>query len=662
MSLDTIMNMSITVESRAPSQAGFGTPLLFGYHTAWIDQLVKLYATADEMLDDGFTADDDLYKAAREVKSQNPSPDVFKIGRRVAPLTQVVTLTPLNTTEGFKYKGTIGGKSLIYTVLAGATTLTVAAALIAAINALNAGTTATGDAAAAVLGTIAGPWALVTGDTLKISIDTEVPGSPETVTFTGAAAARETTNTSATPFALADADVLNVKIDRGTAQAIVFNTASFVDITNATAPEVAAVINGQIVGAKATVTNTNHVTITSDTKGLASHVEVTGGTANAAGKLNFATAEVNGTGNVNTLAGVTLNEVKAAVEAIVTDCVVTNSNGYLLISSLTTGPSSKVNVSASGSAQTKVGLDTAVHVGTTGAGVVTCTANSAGKVVSFDFSTMKRTYLQVKDVTADTTTDDELPLINEEDSDWYGLLVVDSSSKATALNTAAWVESQRKLCVLQTGDTEVLNSDVTDDTMSALKDSSYARTGCIFHLPIGGVEWLAAGWLAGALTTTPGSATMAFEEVPGVKVDLLLPGEEASILAKNGSHYTNTGGLGTPFEGKSGSGAFMDTTRFIDWVYARMRETVLGVLSNNLKIPFTDAGVDILRLAIMSIIQLGINAGGFASTPPPTVTAPLVKDVPATDRINRILPDLSWTAQLAGAIHRLTPVRGTVSV
>jgi hypothetical protein len=441
MSLDTIMNLSITVESRSPTQAGFGTPLLFGYHTHTLDLRVKEYSQADDMLDDGFTTNDALYKAAQIVKSQNPAPDTFKIGRRVTPLTQVIKLTVINVTEGFKYKGTVGGKALSYTVLNGATTTSVATALAAAINALAAGTTAVGVAA-----------------------------------------------------------------------------------------------------------------------------------------------------------------------------------------------------------------------------VITCTAGAAGAVIDFDFSGMPLAALTIEDATSDSTTDDELPAISAEDDDWYGLLVIDSSSKATGLHAAAWTEARRKLCVIQTADSAALSSIVTDDIMSSLKDSSYARTGCIYHRAIGGVEWLAAGWLAGALTTTPGAATMAFKAVPGVKVDKLLAGEESTILTKNGSHYTNTGGLAITFEGKSGAGEFMDTTHFSDWVYARMREAVLGALANNPKIPYTDAGVDIMRGLILSVIQAGITAGGFADTPAPTVTAPKVKDVAAANRISRILPDLNWTAQLAGAIHRLNPVQGRVSV
>ncbi len=659
MSLDTIMNLSITVESRAPSQAGFGTPLLFGYHLHNLGQLVKQYSAADDMLDDGFTTDDALYKAAQIVKSQNPSPDVFKIGRRVTALTQVVTLEPLSTTEGFKYKGTIGGKALLYTVLAGATSQTVSAALISAINALSAGTTASGDGSASVTGSVVGPWDFeTTGKTLLVSVDADVPGSPDTATFTGVAAARECAN--AEVYALTDALDLTVKVDGGIEQTVVFHTANFVDITNATAEEVAAEIASQLLGALVSVTSTGtKVTITSDTKGTDSHIEVTGGTANSA--LGFNTAVVNGTGNVGSLAAVTFAEAKLVIEAA-TDATVTTTGGALTLSSGGLGTSSKVNVDAASTADVVFGFDNAEHTGADAGAVITCTANDAGEVVDFAFPTMSLAQLKIKDATEDTTTDDELPDVEAEDGEWYGLLIVDSSSKATTLHGAGWTEARRKLFVAQTCDSDVLDSIVEDDTMSSLKDSSYARTGCIYHRSLGGVEWLAAGWFAGALTTTPGAATMAFKSVAGVAVDRLQSSEESTILLKNGSHYTDTGGLPITFEGKSGSGDFMDTTRFIDWVYARMREAVLGALANAPKIPFTDGGVDVMRSLILGVIQQGQTAGGFSKEVEPVVSAPLVKNVSAANRINRILPDINWSAQLAGAIHRMNPVRGRVSV
>ncbi len=655
MSLDTIMNLSITVDSRAPTEEGFGTPLLFGYHTAWLDRLTQEYANADEMLDDGFTADDDLYKASRIVKSQDPSPQTFKIGRRVTPLTQKIAITPTKTTEGFKYKGLIGGKTLSYTVLAGATTTTIATALVSAINALVTGATAANDSPATMTSSLAGPWELTSGHTLVISVDADVPGSPDTATFTGVAAARECVN--AETYNFAGGKILTVKIDGGSVQTITFIDGNFAVPAAATAEEVVAVISSQIVGASASATTSGtKVTITSDKKGTGSHVEVTGGTANAV--LAFNTAVVNGTGNVASIAAVTFAEAQTVIEAA-TDAVCSLAvGGYLTLSSPTTGTSSKLLVASSSTADTDFGLDNATHTGASSGDTVTCTSDDPGVVVSYDLGSG----MQMADVTEDTSTDNELPDIADEDSNWYGLLVVDSQSPQTVLNQAAWIESQRKISCAQTCDTNTLDGNDDTDVMTALKDSSYARTHAVYHRAVGGVEWLAAGWMGGYLTTTPGKATAAFKEVHGVKVDSLLQAQENSILAKNGSHYTNTGGLNITFEGKSGSGAFIDTTRFIDFIYARMRERVLSVLANNPKIPFTDSGVDTMRSAILAVIQLGITNGGFAATPEPTVTAPLVKDVSLSNRANRILPDINWTATLAGAIHRLNPVTGRVSV
>ncbi len=655
MSLDTIMNMSITVESRSPAQAGFGTPMLFGYHEHNLGQLVKQYAQADDMLDDGFSADDALYKAAQIVKSQNPCPDVFKVARRVEPLTQVIELEPLNTTEGYKYKGTIGGKTLSYTVLADADLSSVAIGLINAINALDAGTTASGDGAATVTSDV-GPWELVSGQTLKVAVDADVPGSPDTATFTAAAASQESATET---WDFTGGKLLTVSIDGGSAQTITFINGDFVDPAVATAEEVGAVISAQITGAQVSITSSGtKVKITSDTKGTDSGVEVTGGTANAL--LGFSTSLASGTGNVGNIAAVTYAEAKTIIEAA-TDASVSNSGGALKLSSSTTGTSSKVDVDATSTA-TGFGFDNDVHTGENASAIITCTADDPGVVVSFDWlATTPPKYMGMKDVTVDTTTDNEIPVVNAEDDAWYGLMIIDSSSTATALNAAGWIETKRKLCVVQSGDTDCLNQAEETDTMTQLKDSSYARTGCIWHRGIGGAQWLAAGWFAGALTTTPGAATMAFKEVKGVKVDKLESGEEASILLKNGSHYTDVG-LFVTFEGKSGAGEFMDTVRFIDWVYARMRENVLLVLANNPKIPFTDNGVDTMRLAISSVIEAGIVAGGFAKDPPYTVSAPKVAAVSAANRIARTLPDLTWTAQLAGAIHRLVPVTGRVSV
>jgi hypothetical protein len=197
--------------------------------------------------------------------------------------------------------------------------------------------------------------------------------------------------------------------------------------------------------------------------------------------------------------------------------------------------------------------------------------------------------------------------------------------------------------------------------MSDLKTAAYSRTAALYHRTFGGTEWAAAAWLAGRLTSTPGSDTWAFKTLAGISVDRLTQGEQTSITNKYGSYYVAIGGINNTYEGKSGSGEYMDTIRFVDWLYARIRERVIFVLSNNAKIPYTDSGVGIMKGAIEAVLLQGVQAGGLAADPAPVVIAPKVADVAAEDRIARLLPDVEFTAQLAGAIHRLE-VTGTIAV
>jgi phage tail sheath protein FI len=238
-----------------------------------------------------------------------------------------------------------------------------------------------------VLGTVTGPFALTPGDTLLITTDA---GGPTTATFSATAAARES---GAGTFALTNGNTLTVGVDGGSVQTITFLTAEFATIGAATAAEVAAVINAKIVGAKASVTSTTKVTITSDKRGTGSAINVTGGTANAA--LAYTTGSVSGTGNVADISVVTVAEVKTVVEAAVTGITVANDSGKVRITRNTTGASATVQVTAASTADDELGLDNAVHAGSSGSPV--STLQVAGK---YDGTYAHNIKAQVSDATS----------------------------------------------------------------------------------------------------------------------------------------------------------------------------------------------------------------------------------------------------------------------
>ena len=72
------------------------------------------------------------------------------------------------------------------------------------------------------------------------------------------------------------------------------------------------------------------------------------------------------------------------------------------------------------------------------------------------------------------------------------------------------------------------------------------------------------------------------------------------------------------------------------------------------------SGIAILVAETRAQLNEGVRVNLFDSTPKPTVTAPRALDVDSTDRTNRNLPSLAFSAKLAGAIQSLT-VSGTVS-
>lgn len=89
------------------------------------------------------------------------------------------------------------------------------------------------------------------------------------------------------PFALSHLDVLQVAVDGGALQFITFDAADFANISQASAEEVAAVLDRDVVGGSSTE-ESDRVLLRSDTIGETSKIQVPGGIANAA--LGFDTS------------------------------------------------------------------------------------------------------------------------------------------------------------------------------------------------------------------------------------------------------------------------------------------------------------------------------------------------------------------------------------
>lgn len=154
--LDDVVTLSITLNSSAPTKAGFGRAMFAGYHTHWgAGVLYKLYKQPDEMLLDGFTSNDMLYKYAQAYKSQTPSPKDFYIGKLTVAPTQIIDFTPVIADAAAinTFAGTVGTKSWTFSSDATPTLAEVCTGIASAMTAAAGGATATGASGTKVVST-----------------------------------------------------------------------------------------------------------------------------------------------------------------------------------------------------------------------------------------------------------------------------------------------------------------------------------------------------------------------------------------------------------------------------------------------------------------------------------------------------------------------------
>ena len=88
-------------------------------------------------------------------------------------------------------------------------------------------------------------------------------------------------------------------------------------------------------------------------------------------------------------------------------------------------------------------------------------------------------------------------------------------------------------------------------------------------------------------------------------------------------------------------------------------ETNFKNLTQNAKIGMTDPGVAKVVSTVKGSLNNGILAEGLAAFPAPTVSAPLVAAISQANLAGRNLPNLTFTATLAGAIQS-TQINGSI--
>ncbi|WP_448510318.1 DUF3383 family protein [Immundisolibacter sp.] len=282
--------------------------------------------------------------------------------------------------------------------------------------------------------------------------------------------------------------------------------------------------------------------------------------------------------------------------------------------------------------------------------VLTCVAGQG-------FSVSVTANMTVAATTANNGAAEDIQAAEAADDDFYCVLLT-SRTAVDILNAAMLIESRRKIFLACTNDAGV-KTNGANNIAALLKARGYTRTALIWSGDqANGPE---AGWAGRCLPLDAGSETWKFKDVVGIVADKFTDTELANLKLNNVNNYRTIAGFSMMSEGQVAAGEFIDVIRFIDWLQAQIEENVFAALISVPKIPYTDAGVAMIENVIRAQLQRGINVGGLRADPAPEVVVPKVADVELADRGARLLPDISFNAQLAGAIHAVE-IDGTVTV
>lgn len=280
------------------------------------------------------------------------------------------------------------------------------------------------------------------------------------------------------------------------------------------------------------------------------------------------------------------------------------------------------------------------------------------------------------------TISDALQAIRNVNDEWYSMGIT-SALRTDEVNLellATEIEAMRKVLIIDSNNADMLTLTSTTNLLYVLRNKGtmgYKRTLIAYHddvtlypawsimgkfLPLGaGKSQMAYHILAGA---SAGADIIDAAAITEVEKDNLFQNNGNTTVGQAGQVFfyqgVMVGGKNIDKEGE-----WFDIVRGIDFLQARTEEGLLSLLLEKAdagsKVPFTDAGIAMVKNRLQNLLEVygveqGILVDGSIS-----ITVPKRIDTTTEDRDDRLLRDVDFTADLAGAIGKVV-VRGRVRV
>jgi hypothetical protein len=276
------------------------------------------------------------------------------------------------------------------------------------------------------------------------------------------------------------------------------------------------------------------------------------------------------------------------------------------------------------------------------------------EVVSFPDSV---TALAQEIQTGSSTLESDLNDLTATDKEFYALLI--ASSSAPDINDAvSYVNANEKLLFAKTSDKLALVASETSSLAYSLNNAAQERVALMYQdFSYEATEEPDAALAGVGLPYQPGEITWKFKSLVGISAEALNAGQDAELISKKVNFVVTSNSRNFTKEGTVSSGEFIDVIRGIDWTKARVQESILALKLSKKKVPYTTQGLALISGAIREVLRQGVVNTLFNDDF--EISVPDIADVSATDKSNRILNNVTFNANLQGAIHK-SNISGTV--
>lgn len=245
--------------------------------------------------------------------------------------------------------------------------------------------------------------------------------------------------------------------------------------------------------------------------------------------------------------------------------------------------------------------------------------------------------------------------------DFYGVSI-QSPMPVDVTEAIAWCSAREVAGMMTSSDADIATA-ATDDVLGAAigleRNAAVALAREWWEFP-------AFGIVAERLSHDLNEKTVTYNSVPmrGYTPQAFSGTERAFLLEKGAFFIERVAGVNmTSAQGKLASGEWFDIMVGIDWLRARMQESIIRGLAEANKVgrvPFTAAGIAQAKSFIREPLLKGVATGFLKSSPAPRVFGTEIEDTTAASRITRTLAGVRFSAESQGSINKLI-VEGTIT-